>query len=271
MPSFDEALDQVLSAATTEQRLDALATLVEVLHGIPAESRAPASDDHFHTPGHVPPPLLWLHSNYAGFPNVHSRQNQLVPLSRFERGPRSEFLIENQGVYLWATAAEDPPLAKADSPDAPTLFRVSEPTRFSSSTRRMVDRADPPVWGRLNERGARWRRHSESLSTFLVQHVLIEFTFSSKGSVSSTSAPRKAVDRATASLRQIFSPWHWPKYPNRIWAGDSGVVLSECPNGPRGAADDAWQVTAAATDPELLTPFWNALPDGDRFGRLGPE
>jgi hypothetical protein len=116
-------------------------------------------------------------------------QNRLVPLGDLAAADKLAFYGENQGVFVWAT----------------------EPAGD-----------DPPVWVRLAEAGAPWRRESPSLSAFLIQLAILEAVFGAPFRASDDGVAKSTLGR----LARLVAPvplQDWESSAFRFYGG-GGVV-----------------------------------------------
>src|SRR5262245_20321296 len=113
---LDLALERAREATRVAARIQALAAIIETMHGI---RPAPVPEECVVGEDGIPCALDWFYTNYWDHTAVHSRQNTLVGRERLDhsRDPLV-FLDENQCVFSWATTRGQP---------------------------------DPPVFGRLND------------------------------------------------------------------------------------------------------------------------
>lgn len=141
----DDALDADLRSlsetTSTERRLEILERVIAYWNGprVPADGLPPTVLEG----KRLPHPLRWWLLRYGDHPGVLLAPNHLPELEQLEpeEGGKLVFLIETQGVWLWATEAEGD---------------------------------DPPVWGRMNEEDEPWVQVSTSLSEFLLATTLYQ-------------------------------------------------------------------------------------------------
>ncbi len=138
------------------------------------------------------PALLHRVLDLAGQVRPLFKQNHLVRADELvvDDG-RVTFLVENQGVCLWATEPEGD---------------------------------DPLVWYRNNDEGEPWIEEAVPLSRFLVQAVLLEAVLGASFGGSTTGIPSSTLDAFRARLDPIGDRrWNW--CGARFYARDGALAV----------------------------------------------
>ena len=219
-----ETVIKALSAtSTTSDRMTALRSFVTAWHGASSE-RPIAIDPTF------PAPLREFHSLVSGRPRVLVQNSLIEPSELVVEDGRVLFYIENQGVCLWSTEPQG---------------------------------ADPPVYFRMNEKGALWRREAEPLSGFLIQLALYEAILGSEIGAWSACVDSSVVERLCGLMQPLpLGRWFWPGVctsdandpaSSRFHARD-GALMFVSPNGSE------FDVFLAAREPAALD-FADAVVD----------
>ena len=212
-PPAEETVALLTTKSTTEERLSAMRVFVERWYG-PATTPPPEIAP-------MPRPLGALHEAVAG--HRVFVQNRLVPPDRVQRGEEPDklvFYLENQGVWTWATDPQG---------------------------------EDPPVYVRSNERGAPWQRESDSLSSFLIQVLLLEATFGAPFGASHDGLDARAMAKLTKKVKPLaIAPWSSTR--TRFF-GSGGVIAFAS---PQGAETAVW---IGAKERERLEPVEALLGD----------
>jgi hypothetical protein len=154
-------------------------------------------------------------------------QNRVLSSPRVDAG-KVVFLVESQGVWLWATDRGD---------------------------------GDPPVYDRENVQDRPWQPTGVPLSTFLLHVAVFEAVMgSSRGACACWVTPAQ-LDEILAPLRALPMPdWRWPASGHRLYAAD-GLLAFAGPNpGPDETAERAtmrnvWVAAAESRRLEYLTGF----------------
>jgi hypothetical protein len=183
----EEALANSTVESSTSERWAALASFLERWFG-KAFAELPAT-----TETTIGPPLLRrMLRVHALIPDV-VMHNQLVrPEELIIEDGKIVFLVENQGVCLWAT----------------------EP-----------DGEDPRVWYRNNTAGEPWIEESETLSGFLIQAVLFEAIMHAQFGASATALAADTVQAILARVAPLGNErWNWGGA--RFFARDGALVMT---------------------------------------------
>jgi hypothetical protein len=124
--------------------------------------------------------------------------NHLLPAAEVaEDGGVTVFYVEEQAVYLWGIATAD---------------LASE---------------DPPVHCRENEPSEPWFRESPSVSTFLVQMLVMSAALNGPHGASAAWLSPEETEHILAPLARLdLPPWHWPGHPARWYAGYDTVAFT---------------------------------------------
>jgi hypothetical protein len=150
----------------------------------------------------APPLLRKMLGVQALVPDV-VRHNQLVrPEELVLEDGKIVFLVENQGVCLWAT----------------------EP-----------DGDDPRVWYRENQDRAPWSEERERLSGFLIQAALFEAILHARFGASATALPDDEAEAILALVAPLGAGrWNWGGA--RFFGADGALVMTM----ENGEACDVW-------------------------------
>ncbi len=184
--AINTAMRQLQAAAPLDDRLGVLKLIAEYWNG-PFLPDHGIQDLHDESASPLPSPLRWWY-NLAGN-RLHGNFNRFVLPHEVEmdNDGRFVFLVECQGVYLWATEATS---------------------------------SDPAVWGRYNEPGEPWHNEGMLLSEFLIQECIFEGLMFAPYHGQIMALTKQQLDRILAPLTQLpFQPWHWPSFPLYFYAG----------------------------------------------------
>lgn len=169
----------------------------------------------------VPGPLRDWFELTSRWSTPVATQNRVLSQPWVEDG-KLVFWVENQGVWLWATAP---------------------------------DGADPPVYDRENVDGAVWQPTGELLSAFLVHVAVFEAVMgAAHGGCACWVSPAQ-WEEILAPLRPLPMPeWRWPTGGHRLYAADGLLALGGPNPGPGETAETAAirEVWVAADKPERL-------------------
>jgi hypothetical protein len=148
-----------------------------------------------------PPPLRALHD--LGAIGSFCAQNRLIPPGQLVVDDEGHlpFYVENQGVWTWATAAAGD---------------------------------DPPVVVRRSDR-ATWQPEASSLSTFLLQLLVLEATMGAPFGASTDELPPRAIARLHRQLPLLPLP-AWSTSGTRFFGGAGVVGFVQ----PDGATTSVW-------------------------------
>ena len=191
--------------------------------------------------------LQWLDRRGVDRAGVLCRQNHLLGPERLEfEDNHLVFYLENQGVYLWATAVGK---KRDDSPGQPQLrlpFMGEDPCPAPKAPDE-----ESLVSGRFNRENTPWELRKRRLSEFLIQMCLFEAIMRAKHRACASWANQQILDRVTLPLELVpLGAWRWPTYPHRFWAG-GGAFVSACPNGTVDG-ELGYTILVGATDEEPL-------------------
>lgn len=181
----------------------------------------------------MPEPLRRFYEFAGRWPGLYRQNRLLAPDELRHDGDKLVFYEENQVVFEWATDLEG---------------------------------EDPPVWFR--EPGAdpnygRWHAERAPLSAFLLQSLLLEFTFglgATAGTSSGWSIPSEIVARIVDPLEPVpFGPLggQYDSSTSWLFASDDLIVRVEM----TGFAAE-WWVTVAATCREAFEYLRPIIADG---------
>jgi hypothetical protein len=210
-------------------RLAALQELVAYWHGpLRAEDGYPAA----HLAGRpVPGPLAWWYRRGGRRTDVLNGPTRLLPPEALavDADGRVPFLVEDQGVYVWATVAS----GSAGAPED------------------LEDPEDPPVWGRFDN-AEPWVREESGLTGVLIQACLFEAVSLAPYGAFAPAVDSATLGRLTAGLREVpLGAWRWPVYPTRFWAGDGVFVVAAGADAAPGAEAGGAVHIAARTEHPL--------------------
>lgn len=211
---FDAAIAALARARSLPARLDALAEVIYLLHGIRQKvpnRKLAARDD-------TPLALRWLYANYGHNQRITGRFNRILPPEDLKPGPGNvvTFLAENQGVFL---------LGYRPGP------------------------ADPVVVGSEHgsERADAWSLEDITVSQALAAHILAEFAMMTGPAVYACRASTRSLLDAVEGL--TFLPFGWRVTWNlHLWAGRGAMVVAVggFPRTPRKGDPWQWTIHAAA-------------------------
>ena len=172
-------------------------------------------------------PLSWWHERYRGRTDLIEDFNLAEPQTEWlpdvgapPLDNRRAFLLENQGVYIWAyTMGQD----------------------------------DPEVWVTLNESPGRWRKEGERLSGFLLQVLLFEAM--GPFYTSADWIDQETYDRLAAALGRLpLAPWRWPDWKTEFLGGSDMFAVGY----PTG--DGTYYIQIKARSPEQVEPLRPLVP-----------
>jgi hypothetical protein len=128
----------------------------------------------------------------------------LDPAQLTQEEGKAVFCVENQGVYLWATALQG---------------------------------EDAPVWGRFTGAGEPWVEEEEPLARFLLQVILFLTVFLAREGAAVAWLGSDDLERVLRPLRALpVGDWRWPDYPTRFYAGEGVVAVSSPNRGPESGS-----------------------------------
>ncbi len=192
---IDRLIQSLAEPLSVQDRLSVLERLIAYWHG-PCRPEDGYSDEELAGVAlPLPLPLRWWYHYGGKRRGILSGQNRLLAPADLEDvdGGRLLFYVENQAVYLWATAQRG---------------------------------EDPAVWGKFNDGENSWVEEEVNLSGFLIQACVLEAIFSANYGASVSSAGQETLERVVAPLRPVpLGAWRWPAYPSRFFAGQGDFHL----------------------------------------------
>ncbi len=210
--TFETAITALSRARTLHPRLDALAAVIEQLHGV--RQRTPSRKLPSRDP--VPLPLRWFHANYARSARLRGGFNTLI-----------------QRKHL--------------APDANgcTAFLSECAGSFKLAYRQHA--ADPVVWGNKGDFDTAddWSREEITVSQALAAHILSDFAICAKHQVEATRATTASLLAATKDLLALPIGWR-TGWDLQLWAG-RGVVVAAMRFPPAPRRGDPWEWTIFAS------------------------
>ena len=187
---------------------------LEHWHGAPTRVAEPELDDG------LPEPLRAFAASARQWPAAICQNRFLDASDDLRDGDKRVFLVENQGVYLWATDGAG---------------------------------VDPVVWGRFNEPDERWQAEREPLSRFLLQVVLFEAVFGSDHGAAASWIALGELEAVLSPMKRLsLGSWRWPFEPAWFFTSEDTLAFV-CPSGKwPGDPSDRFDIWIAARTSEPL-------------------